>query len=141
MKTRKLSSLLFGTSPKLQKMFQFFRLLLCAYNTMFKVPCLRHHSLANYIIYTRNYCLLPETQVNESSIVKWGYQDNFKPAYFFTKRFRVHKNTHKQKSTNKTKLSKHQTTKATIFFAHKLLRGRKSFVLRFGAFCVREIFS
>ena len=28
----------------------------------------------------------------ESSIVKWGYQDNFKAVYFLTKRFRAHKN-------------------------------------------------
>ena len=25
--------------------------------------------------------------VHVSSIVKWGYQDNFKPVYFFTKKF------------------------------------------------------
>ena len=57
-----------------------------------------------------------------SSTVKWLYQDNFKPVFFlfFMKRFRVHKNTHKQKLTNKTKLSKHWTTKAPIFHAHKL---------------------
>ena len=30
----------------------------------------------------------------DSSIVYWGYQDNFKPVYFFlTKRFGAHKNT------------------------------------------------
>ena len=32
-------------------------------------------------------------RVDVSSIVKWGYEDNFKPVYFFvfTKRFHVHK--------------------------------------------------
>ena len=40
-----------------------------------------------------------------SSIVKWGYQDNFNPVYFFTKIFCAYKNTHKQILTNKTKLS------------------------------------
>ena len=38
----------------------------------------------------------------------------------------------KQKPTNKTKTSK-QKTKATVFHAQKLLRGGKSFVLRFFA--------
>ena len=34
-----------------------------------------------------------------SSIVSWGYGDNFEPVYFFfTKIFRSHKNTHKQKT-------------------------------------------
>ena len=42
-----------------------------------------------------------------SNIVKWLYQDNFKPAYFFRKRFCAHKNTNKATFTNKTKLSKH----------------------------------
>ena len=42
----------------------------------------------------------------------WGYHDNFKPVYFafdffffFTKRYCTHKNTHKQKLTNKTKIN------------------------------------
>ena len=61
--------------------------------------------------------------------------------FFFTKRFRAHKNIHKQTLTNKTELSQHQTTKATISRAHKFLRKLKSFVLRFGAFCARKIFS
>ena len=30
-------------------------------------------------------------QHNVTSIVKWGYQDNFKPVYFFTERFRARK--------------------------------------------------
>ena len=42
-----------------------------------------------------------------SSIVKWGYQDNFKPVYFFflRKDFAHKKILHKQKSTIKTKIS------------------------------------
>ena len=36
------------------------------------------------------------------------------------------------KPTNKIKLSEQKTTKATIRFAEKLLRGGKLFVLRFG---------
>ena len=37
-----------------------------------------------------------------SSIVNWGYQDNFKPVYLFflTKRICIYKNTHKQTLTN-----------------------------------------
>ena len=43
-----------------------------------------------------------------SSILKRGYQDNFKPVFFFLRKtFRAHKNTHKETLTNKTKLSKH----------------------------------
>ena len=41
-----------------------------------------------------------------SSIIKWGYQDNFKPVFFYEKISRTQKHS-KQKSTNKTKLSKH----------------------------------
>ena len=67
---------------------------------------------------------------------------NFKPVYFFfffiTKRFRAHKNTHKQTLTNKTKLSKHEITKTTIFCAHKFLRGLKALVLRFSGFSACE---
>ena len=38
-----------------------------------------------------------------NSIVKWGYQDNFKPAYFFlTKRFHAHK---KHKNMSQVKIS------------------------------------
>ena len=37
----------------------------------------------------------------------------------------------KSKSTNKIKLSKQKATKATIFCAQKLLRGRKLVILRF----------
>ena len=61
--------------------------------------------------------------------------------FYYMKRFRARKNTHKQTLTNKTELSKYLTTKATIFRVHKLLRGWKSLVLRFGAFCALEIFS
>ena len=39
-------------------------------------------------------------------------------SFFFTKIFHAHKDTRKQTLTNKTKLSKHQTTKATIFCAN-----------------------
>ena len=60
-----------------------------------------------------------------TSVVQWNdfirtISNLFFFFFFFMKRFRVHKNTHKQKWTNKTKLSKHWTTKAPIFHAHKL---------------------
>ena len=49
--------------------------------------------------------------VHASSIVYWGYQDNFKPVYLFIiiifliKDFKPTKTRHKQKSTNKTRIS------------------------------------
>ena len=59
---------------------------------------------------------------------------------FYEKISRAQK--HSQANINQqTQLSKHSTTKAIIFREHKLLRGSKLFVLRFGAFCAREIFS
>ena len=71
--------------------------------------------------------------VRVSSIVKWGYKDNFKPVYFFLrKNFKRTKTQIMPKPTNKIKLSEQKTTKATIRFAEKLLRGGKLFVLRFG---------
>ena len=73
--------------------------------------------------------------------MKWGYQDNIKPVYFLTERFCARKNTCKQTLIKKTKLSKHETTMATNFRAHKLLRGWKSLVLRLSAFCVFKTFS
>ena len=39
-----------------------------------------------------------------SSIVIWGYQDNFKPVYFFTKKSRAHKKHQNAKQTTLTLL-------------------------------------
>ena len=58
--------------------------------------------------------------------------------FFLRKNFERTKTRHKQKRTNKTKLSKHKTIKATIL---RLLRRRKSFILHFGAFFTLKIFS
>ena len=84
-----------------------------------------------------------------SSIGNWGYQDNFQPVYLIcfykkisraqkhsqakknyrnkNKQLKNNKNTHKQKQNNKTKISKQKTTKAAIFCAQRLLRGRNHF--------------
>ena len=60
-------------------------------------------------------CIL---NVRNSSIVKWGYQDSPKPVHFFVwKDFACTKVQIKPKPTNKIKLSKQKTTKATIFCA------------------------
>ena len=53
-----------------------------------------------------------------SSIVKLGYQDNFKLVYLFTKRFRVDKNTNQVK-TNQQNKSKQTKTKRQHFLAQK----------------------
>ena len=60
--------------------------------------------------------------------------------FFLTKRFKRTKTQMKQKSTNKTKTSEQESIKATIFRAEKLLRGGKSFILRFGAFLRSNLF-
>ena len=57
-----------------------------------------------------------------SSIVNEVIKTILSQLTFFTK---------KSKPTNKTKLSEQETTKATIFRAQKLLRGRKLVILRF----------
>ena len=57
-----------------------------------------------------SHCLKSEKL---SSIGNWGYQGNFKPVFFYEKISR--KNTHKQKATNKIKISEQKTTKATVF--------------------------
>ena len=51
--------------------------------------------------------------------------------FFLRKNFKRTKAEIKSKPTNKTKLSKQKTTKATIFRAQKLLRGGKLVILRF----------
>ena len=51
--------------------------------------------------------------------------------FFLLKNFKRTKTQIKPKPTNKTKLSKQKTTKATIFRAEKLLRERKLVILLF----------
>ena len=51
--------------------------------------------------------------------------------FFLLKNFKRTKTQIKQKPTNKTKLSKQKTTKATIFRAEKLLRERELVILLF----------
>ena len=58
-----------------------------------------------------------------SSIGNRGNQDNFKSVYYFSR----YKNTHNQKQTKKTKISKQKTTKVAVFCAQRLLRGRNRF--------------
>ena len=60
-------------------------------------------------------------QVHDSSIEKWGYQDNFKPIYFFflRKDFKRTKTQINQNQPTKTKISEQKTTKATVSCAHK----------------------
>ena len=46
-----------------------------------------------------------DDMIADSSIINWGYEDNFRPVYllsFLMKRFRAYKNIRKQKPTNKT---------------------------------------
>ena len=74
--------------------------------------------------------------VHLSSIVKWGYQDNFKPVNFFffwRKDFACTKTHHKEKSTNKTKNKLTLNNKGNNFSRmHKLLSVT--------CFCAYEIF-
>ena len=58
-----------------------------------------------------------------------------------TRKKSINKTIQKQKSLNKTKISKQKTTKTTIFCSKKLSRGRKLFILRFGAFFTLKVFS
>ena len=77
---------------------------------------------------------MSNAQIN-STIVNEVNQGNSKAVYFFfTKKFWAKKTRHTLKPSNKKKLRKQKTTKATIFSAQELLRGWKSFVLSFGAF-------
>ena len=53
-----------------------------------------------------------------SSIAKWGYQDNFKPVYFFfTKKISRVKNTSQAKMNLQNKFKQTLTNKKTIFCA------------------------
>ena len=52
--------------------------------------------------------------------------------FFYEKK--ITKTQIKPKQTSKTKISEHETTKATAFCTRKLLRGGKLFILHFGAF-------
>lgn len=76
--------------------------------------------------YTKSSCI--------SSIGRWGYQGNFKSAYlfiYFTKRFSVHKNTYKQKQTNKILTNKNELTKQKQPYKkqqRQQIFARKSFV-------------
>ena len=56
--------------------------------------------------------------VHVSSIVKWDDLDNFKPVFFFTKRFRAHK--------------KHQNVKQTTFSLLEVCARKKLLPLLFG---------
>ena len=63
--------------------------------------------LVSYIKFLLFYQASVSFEIIISRIVKWGYQANFKPVYFFffTKRFHAHKSTYKQNSANKTNIS------------------------------------
>ena len=58
-----------------------------------------------YFLHANNF--IPPCLVMVSSIVKWGYQDNFKPVYFLRKSFERKKTLTSKKKINKIKLSKH----------------------------------
>ena len=52
--------------------------------------------------------------VKKSSIVNWGYQDNFKPVYFFLQKDFARTKTFTSKNElTKTKISEQKTTKTT----------------------------
>ena len=59
---------------------------------------------------------------------------------FYINRFHTQKNTHKQKQTNKTKISEQKTTKAAVFCAQRLLRGRNRFCWVWYFLCVWSLF-
>ena len=59
---------------------------------------------------------------NKSIVLKWGYQDNFKPV-FFSKRFGAHKNTRKQTLTIKTKLSNTKQQRQQFFARTNFYKG------------------
>ena len=70
---------------------------------MFQNEVRRNKFEASKVLFILLQFLLPV-----SIIAKRGYQDNFKPVYFFLRKdFAVQKSTHKQTLTNKTTLSKH----------------------------------
>ena len=55
-----------------------------------------------------------------SSIVKWGYQENLKPVYFFLQKdFERTKTQINQNQPTKTKISKHKNDKDNGFCTHK----------------------
>ena len=76
-----------------------------------------------------------------SSIVNWGYEDNFKSVYFFfTKRFRAYKNVCKQTLANKTKNKRAKNNKSSGFLHAQASKRVKVTWFAFCAFCTREIF-
>ena len=79
--------------------------------------------------------------VHVSSIVKWGYQDNFKPVYFFYEKISHTKKHSQAKINQQNKIKQTLNYKGNNFSrAQKLLRW-KSLLLRFGAFCAFKTFS
>ena len=67
-------------------------------------------------------------EVHVSSIVNWGYRDNFKSVYFFlTKRFRAYKNTHKQTLASKIKNKPTKNNKSCMICVFVLFVLGKSF--------------
>ena len=69
--------------------------------------------------------------VHISSIVNEVIRIMSTQFLFLQKNLELTKPQIKPKPTNRTKISQQKITKATIFCAQKLLKGRKSFVLRF----------
>ena len=75
-----------------------------------------------------------------SSIVNWDYQENFKPIYFFTKRFHTHKNT--QANINQqTKIKQTLNNKGKHFLRVRTFKKKKVACFASGTFCAHEIFS
>ena len=100
-------------------------LLLKAYNAIYQydVICLSKTYLDSWILSDHVSLELEEQKSEQYSKMRLSRQ--FQAClfnFFFMKRFRRHKNTFKKKSTNKAKLTKHKTTKATIFCTRELLR-------------------
>ena len=64
-------------------------------------------------------------------MVNGGIDQLSRQFKFFYEKFSQHNNTKRKKKTNKTKINKQNTAKATMFGAQNLLIGVKLFILRF----------
>ena len=78
--------------------------------------------------------------VRVSSVVKWGYEDNFKHVYFFFAEVLGVKKHSQAKINQKNKIKQTLNNKGKMFCDQRFLRGWKSFVLPYGAFFMLEIY-
>ena len=82
-------------------------------------------------------------QIVQSRIVKWGYQDNFKPVYvFFTKKFHAQKKKHSQANINQqNKIKQTLSNKGNNLSCAQIFKRVKVACFTFWYFsCVRNLF-